>query len=222
MTARIPAAERSSSHWQNAFLIMLPRIRDAVQVAFRYLPGDDRDEAVQEAVANACVRFARLAERGCVDRAFPTVLARFAVAQVRDGRRVGTRRHSRDICAVPFRRRKPDSCEPSDRPERREGGWEDAIREDGRTAVPDQAGFRIDFPAWLSRLSRRDRQVAQALALGHSTGEVADRFAVSSARVAQLRRELRDSWRRFHGELDSSGDHGPSPKAGRVRHRAST
>ncbi len=204
MTPLIPTTDLTRSDWQDAFLIMLPRIRDAIRVAFHYLPGDHRDEAVQEGVANACVRFARLVERGCADRAFPTVLARFAVAQVRDGRVVGTRGNSRDVCATRCQRRKRYTIERLDRPEPFGGGWKDAVLEDRRTAVSDQAGFRIDFPEWLSRLSCRDRQVAEALALGDTTGEVARRFAVTSGRVAQLRRELGDSWRQFHGEVATS------------------
>ncbi|MDB5348760.1 MAG: hypothetical protein JWN86_7 [Planctomycetota bacterium] len=81
MNPPMPATNLTRPDWHDAFLTMLPRIRDAIRVAFRHLPGDHRDEAIQEAVANACVRFARLAERGLADRAFPTVLARFAVAQ---------------------------------------------------------------------------------------------------------------------------------------------
>jgi FixJ family two-component response regulator len=80
--------------------------------------------------------------------------------------------------------------------------------------VSDQAGFRIDFPAWLSRLSPRDRQVAEALALGHTNGDVARRFGVSSGRVAQLRRELHDSWREFHGEVATSRRWGRAPVKG--------
>jgi len=34
-----------------------------------------------------------------------------------------------------------------DRPDRQGGGWQDAVLEDRRTAVAEQAGFRIDFPA---------------------------------------------------------------------------
>ena len=60
MMASISTTDPVRSDWQEAFLAMLPRIRDAIRVAFCHLPGDHRDEAVQEGVANACVRFARL------------------------------------------------------------------------------------------------------------------------------------------------------------------
>ena len=36
--------------------------------------------------------------------------------------------------------------------------------------------------------------------IGERTGEAAERFGMSVARVSQLRRELCDDWARFHGE----------------------
>jgi hypothetical protein len=81
-------------------------------------------------------------------------------------------------------------------------GWKDAwLRVAGsRTPVPDQVAFRCDFPAWLDRLPRRNRRIAEALSLGHTTGDVAKRFRVSPGRISQLRREMHKSWYEFHGE----------------------
>jgi len=42
-----------------------------------------------------------------------------------------------------------------------------------RTPVPDQAAFRIDFPRWLTQQSVWNRKIAERLALGLTTGEVA-------------------------------------------------
>jgi DNA-binding NarL/FixJ family response regulator len=81
-----------------------------------------------------------------------------------------------------------------------EGCWREAVVEDYRTPVADQAWFRIDFPAWLKTLPRRDRKIAKALAEGHRTTDVARRFGLSMARISQLRRELYDSWQQFHSE----------------------
>jgi len=72
---------------------------------------------------------------------------------------------------------------------------------DTRSAtVPDIVSFRVDFADWLASLSRRDRRIAQSLAIGNRTGDVAKRFDVSAARISQLRRELAESWRAFVGE----------------------
>ena len=60
--------------------------------------------------------------------------------------------------------------------------------------------FRCDFPAWLGTLSPRNRRIAQFLALGNRTQDVARKFKVSEGRVSQLRREMAESWKAFVGE----------------------
>lgn len=187
--------------WHQAFLAMLPTIHRYAELAFRDLRGDNRDDAVQEVVANTCVAFARLVDQGRADKAFPTVLARFAIAQVREGRQVGASLNVRDVLSRHARRKKGIVVERLDRMDRDNEGWIEAVIEDTHTPVFEQVWFRIDFPEWLSRLSFRNRQIAETLALGHSTQQVAKHFGISPGRVSQLRRELYDSWQRFHGEL---------------------
>lgn len=80
----------------------------------------------------------------------------------------------------------------------------EAVVEDHHTPVPDQVAFRCDFPAWLKNLSVRNRRIAQALAVGHSTGEVAKRFGVSAGRISQMRREMHRSWQEFQDETETS------------------
>ena len=193
-------AAPSSPSWQLLFVSMLPNIQSRVAFAFRQLRGDDRDEAVQEALANACLACARLVQRGCPERVFPTVLARFAVAQVRVGRQVGTRLNMRDVLSPYARKRKGIVVERLDRFDRSDGEWRECVLQDPRTPVFDQVQFRIDFPDWLSQLSRRDRRLAEWLALGNGTGQTARRFHISAGRVSQLRLEFYDSWRAFLGE----------------------
>jgi hypothetical protein len=65
--------------------------------------------------------------------------------------------------------------------------------------VPDIMSFRVNFSDWLHRLARRDRRIAESLALGNRTGEVVGWFNVTAARISQLRRELARSWRAFRG-----------------------
>lgn len=82
-----------------------------------------------------------------------------------------------------------------------DGEWREAVVEDTRTPVPEQACFRVDFPAWLERLNERERRIAQALAASYSTSEVAEEHGLSLGRVSQLRRELHQAWERFHGQV---------------------
>ena len=60
------------------------------------------------------------------------------------------------------------------------------------------AAFRIDCPAWLASLTPLKRQAAEMLAVGERTTEVARRLEVSPGRIAQIRRELAESWIAAH------------------------
>jgi RNA polymerase sigma factor (sigma-70 family) len=200
MIAPIRKRRRPSSAWHRPFLAMLPKIVQHLRVTFRNLPPEARAEAIQEAIANTCIAFARLVKQGRQERAFPTVLAQFAAAQVRDGRRVGTGQNSRDVLSERAQRVKQFVVQRLDHYDQEEESWEEAIVEDPHTPVFDQVWFRIDFPEWLRRLSRRDRQAAKSLAIGNTTTEVAKELDLSAGRVSQLRRELYKSWLEFHGE----------------------
>ena len=94
MTARFE--KQQSPLWQDRFAALLPVVLKYVAPAFHKLRPEAKAEAVQEAVANACVAYVRLVERGKESLAFATVLARYAVAQVRTGRQVGGRLRNRD------------------------------------------------------------------------------------------------------------------------------
>jgi hypothetical protein len=179
---------------------MVPTIEAHARLAFRRLDPDSRDECVQEAVANALVAFVRLVDQQKTDVAFPPALARFAVAQIRDGRRVGNRRNVRDVLSPYAQKRKRLHIKRLDRFDQTRGQWIEAVLEDDRTPIADQVAFRCDFPVWLDSLPVRDRQIAQALAVGHGTGDVAKRFGVSPGRISQLRREMHQSWKQFQNE----------------------
>jgi hypothetical protein len=74
------------------------------------------------------------------------------------------------------------------------------LRDNTRSAVPDQAAFRIDFPAFLAELGPRDQTLARFLALGNSAQVAADRFGLSEGRVSQLRKTWREWWCQSQGE----------------------
>lgn len=187
--------------WRTWFAELLPTILNYVVPAFRRLKPEARSEAVAEAVANSYVAFSRLVRCGREKLVYPTVLAQFAIKQVRAGRKVGTRLNSKDISSGYAQRKKEITIERLDRFDFDAGCWQEAIVEDHRTPVVAQAIFRIDFPAWLNRLSARDRKIAEMLAVGHCTSEVAQRVGISCGRVSQLRRELQNSWRKFQGDF---------------------
>lgn len=193
-------SQKPARGWQKMFLAMLPSIVTHARIVFGRLHGDNRDDMIQEVIANSFVAFARLAELNKLDLAYPGVLARYAVAQVLDGRRVGNRLNIRDVASPHAQKRKGLRLERLDRYDEVEDCWQEILIEDKTVAPADLAASRIDFPHWLSTLSPRNRKIAMKLAAGESTGEVARRFGMSAGRVSQLRRELRDSWQEFHGE----------------------
>jgi DNA-directed RNA polymerase specialized sigma24 family protein len=196
---------KKSANWQQRFLALLPVIVNYVRPAFRELGPEAKAEAVQEAVANALVAYARLVEQGRESLAFATILAKFAVSQVRAGRQVGGRLNAQDISSQYCQQRKRIRLGRLDRFDPIEGIWQETIVEDHRTPILDQVCFRIDFPAWLDSLPPRDRKIAQSLAEGLSTTEVARRFGLTMGRVSQLRREFEKSWLAFQGEEEEKG-----------------
>ena len=193
MIAPVKKASESkpTPSWHAGFLAMYPRIKAYAEFAFRHWSAEAREDAVQETLANAMVAYVRLAKRGKLDMAHPTVLAGYAAAQIRDGRRVGSKRNVRDVSSPHARRGKGFILESLDRFDSIEGEWLEAVVEDDRTPIPDQVAFRLDFPRWLAFLSRRDQQIAEALAAGHSTSQVAARFRVTGPDLAKTSRVLR-------------------------------
>jgi len=189
---------RRTPRWHAAFLAMVPAITRYARICFRAHDPEPRDDLTQEVIANCLVAFARLVELGKQDIAYPVVLARYAVAQIRDGRRVGTSLNVKDVSSAYCQMRKRFSMKRLDRYDAEDGSWQEVLVEDKRSGPSDIAAARIDFAAWLSSLDRRGRRIAEELATGESTGAVARRFRVSPLRVSQLRRELKASWEEFH------------------------
>ena len=193
----------ATSNWHELFLRMLPVIRRHARISFRHLKPESRAEAIQNAICNACAAIARLAELDKLDLAYPTVLARFAVAQTKDGRILGCPLNCQDVSSRYCRQRKGVVVERLDRFDEEEDAWQEAVVQDTRLApVPNIVAFRCDFKDWLNSLKRRDRRMAETLALGNRTTDVARKFHVSEGRVSQLRRELAESWSEFIGEND--------------------
>ena len=186
--------------WQAGFLAMLPTIRRVASIRLNRLRGEARQDAIAEVIACCAVAYARLYRQGRVELAYPSVLAQFAVRQYHDGRRVGSTLRIGDVLSPYAQRRKGFHVERLDWFNDEENGWKEAVVEDGQTPVPDQAAFRLDFPAWLASQGARRRKIAETLALGHSTNETAERFSLSPARISQMRREFCRSWRDYQGE----------------------
>src|SRR5438552_2697002 len=79
------------------FESILPTIQRCVTYAFRRIRRSLREDMIAEAIANAYAAFSRLVKRDLAGLIYPTALAKFAVRQVLDGRRIGCRRSARDV-----------------------------------------------------------------------------------------------------------------------------
>jgi hypothetical protein len=155
---------------------------------------------VHEVVCNACVAFKALWDRSKQALAYPTVLAAYAIKQVKDGRRVGNRLNVREVLSKYAQQHKGFVVVRLDKFDDEEGQWQEVIVEDRHAGPADIARTRIDFSDWLGSLKRRDRRVAEFLANGETTTTAAKKFKISAGRISQLRRELAESWRAFVGD----------------------
>jgi hypothetical protein len=186
--------------WHEVFLRLLPAIRQHARISFRHLPPERRDDCVEEAICNCCCAVARLAELNKLDLAYAGPLARYGVAQVRDGRKVGCKLNVRDVLSKYCQKRKGVVVERLDKFDETEECWQEVLIPDHTCTPAELAASRIDFPAWLSTLKPRKRRLALLLASGETTSAAARRFNASAGRISQVRRELAASWREFVGE----------------------
>lgn len=186
--------------WQAGFLQLMPDICRHLRYAFRGLRAERREEAVQEAIANAVVAYRRLAESGRTDVAYATPLARYAVRQVCSGRQVANSLNAYETLSRYAQRKAGFSVARLSQPDATEGTWKELLVADRRATPAELAASRLDFAAWWRRLPRRKRRIAAALAAGATTSEAARAFKLTAGRISQLRRELHISWQTFHGE----------------------
>jgi hypothetical protein len=183
------------------FVALLPSIRRQATVAARWLPVRVRSEFVLDVIAAAYVLYARLASRELTASAYSTPLATYAIAHVRAGRSVGVHFNGRDVMSSHAQRCRGFGVVPLEGTVDRYGrSWRETLVDKGSYSPGDAAAFRLDFEAWLKRLSARDRAVVNVLADGESTSAVAKRFGVSDARISQIRRQLKRDWEVFQGE----------------------
>ena len=169
MLCASPASPDPRPRWHKKFTAMLPQITKYAKIAFAYLKPEARAEAVQEVVANACQRYARLVEQGKTAVTNATALARYGIKQTRDHRKVGGTLNVLDILSKYCQSRKGLAVERLDKFNRANDAWEEVLVED-RTAGPaDIVQTKLDFSDFLTSLKRRDRRVAKFLATGETT-----------------------------------------------------
>jgi hypothetical protein len=181
------------------FLSILPRIERHALIYFRAIKCPHKqDDCVAETVAVAWKWFRRLAERGKDARRFPSTLASLAARHVKNGRRLCGQEKSKDPLSPLAQTRHgfvagklPDFETLSNNP------LQEALQDNTRSPVDEQVCFRLDFPCWLVRLGDRRRRIAQDMALGHRTQDLARSYGLTQGRISQLRREFQRDWALF-------------------------
>lgn len=197
-TAPCSDSDAMPACWQAGFLKLLPAIQRDIQVAFRKLKGDHREEAVQEAICHCCLAYARLCRQGRPHVANATSLSRYAVLQYRVGRRIGNPMNIKDAMSSYCRYKKGVRVESLQQRLPSSDLWQEILVENAHVTPADLAASRIDYPQWLSTLGTFRRRIAEALATGETTKRAARLFRLSPTRISQLRRELMAAWEAFH------------------------
>jgi hypothetical protein len=211
MTHRPRGAGRHLAALHAQFLVILPRVELHGRIYFRFLSPDQKADLIQEMRALAWKWYLQLNERGknpCeFMKAFTTLLARAVFC----GRRlVGSlkakhvmnpftqRRHGFAVEPLPMSpRTSHEQLYALPNGQELHNAFEDRLRDNTTTLVPDQVQFRVDWPAWLATLSGRERRMIRVMAKNESTKDLARQFDLSPARISQKRCEFRDEWQRF-------------------------
>jgi hypothetical protein len=199
------------------FLSILPRSKTHAQIRFRHLrcPGR-REDAIAEVIAVAWKWFLRLNEQNKDVNEFVSTLADYAVRHVRSGRRLCRQKMSKDVLSPLAQQKHSFKVETlasstqcshevlygDPHGQKHADAIEERLKDNTVTPPPEQAAFRIDYPEWLSQLGTRNRAIAEDMAIGETTQDLANKYPISQGRISQLRRELHEDWLRFHGEAD--------------------
>src|SRR5262249_49735841 len=145
-----------------------------------------QEDRAQECVALGWQGFLRLTAQGKDVFAFPVVFAAMVARAVKCGRRLCGKERTRDVLNLRAQQRHGFRVErlPSSTRSPNEqlyaephgqamlDAFEERLRDNTQTPVPDQVAFRIDFPAWLRTLTGRERRLLRAMAQGERTKDL--------------------------------------------------
>jgi hypothetical protein len=213
-TSRVPPPA-DLAHLHAVFLAdVLPRVETHGRIYFRHVSPDRKEDLLAEMCGLAWKWFITLVRRGKNVLAFVSALATYAARAVNSGRRVCGHERRKDVLSPVARRHhgfaiealpqatstSHESLYASPHGQERLDAFEERLHDNTVTPPPDQAAFRIDFPAWRLTHSERDRRLIDTLMLGGRTKEVSRLFGLSQGRISQKRRQLMEDWRRFCGE----------------------
>src|SRR5262249_57616886 len=115
-----------------------------------------KEDAIAETVALAWAWYVRLARKGKDAARFASALASYAARAAKSGRRLCGQKGAKDVLSALAQQRYHFAVSPLPQGSSLDGNvFDEALRDNRRTPVPDQVAFRCDFPAW--RITRGDR-----------------------------------------------------------------
>lgn len=178
---------------------ILPRVVLHARIFFRgeKCPGKKEDR-IAETAAIAWKWYRLLVKRGKDPAQFPCRFATLAALAVKSGRKIAGMERAKDVMNGRAQQRHnfrvsalPDTSTLTTNP------FTEALRDNTQTDVPEQVAFRLDFPAWLTTRTTRDRTLIEGMGMGERTKDLADKLGMSQARVSQMRREFKEDWTQF-------------------------
>jgi hypothetical protein len=187
---------------QARFEEIRPQIEKHGRIYFRHVRCAQRlADLTAEMVAIGWKWFVSLVLRGKDPKDFLVTFNRRLGQHVKSGRRITGNEKPDDVLSPRAQQRHSFCVQslPSYESSEKDNEGLDALVDNTRTPPPDQAAFRIDFPAWVRRHSHRNRRIIHDLLMGERTLDVANRHGTTAGRISQLRREFCQDWNRYHG-----------------------
>jgi len=206
------SASHSQTSLHDRFLTLLPHLERFGRLYFRHLRcPHQKAEMLQEVRSLGWRWFTRLVERGKNPADFLKSFVILLARAVKCGRRVTGLQKAKDVMNPMTQRRhgfeveslesstatRIDKLYSSPNGQKLHDAYEERLRENAVTPIPDQVQFRIDLPAWLATLTTRERRIIEMMALDERTKDISRKFQVSAGRVSQLRRDFFNGWNRF-------------------------
>jgi hypothetical protein len=197
--------------WQAPFLALLPKLHTHAAIYFRGIRcPDSKADKIQEMLALAWKWYRRLHEKGKDVSQFSMVLVYLVAKAVKSGRKITGQEKAKDVLSPLAQQRHNflvESLPASTRVahehlygepqgQKQQDAFEERLQDNLVTPIPDQVQFRIDFPAWLTTLTPRERRLIRAMAGNERTLDLSKEFELSPARISQLRKEFQQGWRR--------------------------
>lgn len=205
MSAVESLAPRVEASLHARFLELMPRIETHARIFFRDVRcADSREDKIAETLALGWRWFVRLTRRGKDVGRFVSTFATLAARAVKSGQRLCGQEKAKEVLS-PLAQHKHSFAVRSLPEGRSQAGSivNEALHDNVRTPPPEAAAFRVDFPAWLTVWTERDRRLICDLMVGERARNLAQKYRLTEGRVSQLRRQFQQDWQVFCGDNET-------------------